>query len=110
MDTIHCHYILVQYCQLFSVCLHAGHAGRHLFIMIRVAFLILILGLAAGVSCSRQQPTAAPAASRYAAAGSCAACHPAQAKSYAQTGMARAFARAAPAVLDREDFANHATY
>ncbi len=83
--------------------------------MVRVAFLPLVsLALAVvNVGCSRApspaKPFAAPA-NAYSNPAACAACHPAQAKTHALTGMGRAFARATPATLDREDFTGRNTY
>ena len=86
--------------------------------MVRVAFLLPVsLALAVfNLGCSRAPSTtprgAQPsvAAGAYSQPAACAACHPAQAKTHAETGMGRAFARATPATLDREDFTTRNTY
>ena len=69
-----------------------------------VAALSLCLAFAA--SCSRPAPPPTPAVqSAYADPKSCAACHPAQAKTYRGTGMARAFTRATPAAFNPSEAA-----
>jgi len=59
-----------------------------------LAFCLLI------AACNRQKPQPpAPEASAYADPKTCAGCHPAQAKTYRETGMGRAFSRATPAAM-----------
>ncbi len=83
--------------------------------MVRVAFVLLVpLALAVfNAGCSRAPAPAKssfPVASAYSNPVACAACHPAQARTHAQTGMGRAFSRATPATLEREDFTTRNTY
>jgi len=61
-----------------------------------------LLLLAAG--CHRKPPPEAAIVNSYARANACASCHPSHAKTYAATGMARAFYRASPQTMTVEDF------
>ncbi len=62
-----------------------------------------IVPLLALLASCRQAPPAKPIA----AAPACATCHAAQARTHAQSGMGRAFARATPPTLSKEDFSRN---
>lgn len=60
--------------------------------------------LAVAAGCSRTSVPAPAASNVYAPPNACAACHQDHAKTYAATGMARAFYRATPQTMTVEDF------
>src|ERR1700752_2669308 len=68
---------------------------------------VLLLLIPVIVGCSRQPREQSGTASEYADHRVCAQCHPQIAKTYQQTGMARAFWPATPAALNAEDFARN---
>ncbi|MBK7929173.1 MAG: hypothetical protein IPJ98_17345 [Bryobacterales bacterium] len=71
----------------------------------RVAVLAVGFVLSWGCGGKKASPAGEQRAGQqaeYAAAGSCAECHAAQAKTHAETGMGRAFARATEASAGRE--------
>ncbi|MCC6291954.1 MAG: tetratricopeptide repeat protein [Bryobacterales bacterium] len=66
----------------------------------------IFLCVALASSCSRPKSGTGPVAqAAYADPRSCAACHPAQARTYRATGMARAFTRATPAAFNPSEAA-----
>jgi predicted CXXCH cytochrome family protein len=71
--------------------------------------LAVVCAIVAGFFLKRAEPVRIEAQNRYVNPNTCAGCHPAQAKTYRQTGMGRSWFRPTPANMV-EDFKKHNTF